>query len=416
LLACALSASQPSLGRDDAPAGYGKRYIAADAPALEPLPPRVSAPESEAWEARILAAQYRNGPYDPGLSETLQDAGNYFYNHGDITSAIDHWRRAVHLTRVNDGLNTRLQLPLLERLLETYLKVGDYAAADRIQSYLYHLRRRHSQPGDEARVEAYVAWVDWQREQWLRAPTPAKPKPLLELHRELSLASRDEAEAPLSAAQMEPLIYAYVELLYVVRDTDFGLDIETDMRVSSSTDPFTDAGEINLEQARMLQDSAYRRGVSRLKRLVRKMGSEGDRVGKARAHLALGDWYTWYDRAFQAAENYRASWNLLSKAVEPGLQQAWFGQPVALPDSDALSTGPATAEVFRQSAVVVVQFTVTERGEVRDIETSAGDPRHANSAYRLGRMLSDSRFRPRLEAGEPVRTEGIVREFRVSPR
>ena len=54
-----------------------------------------------------------------------------------------------------------------------------------------------------------------------------------------------------------------------------------------------------------------------------------------------------------------------------------------------------------------------DSGRAAGIEVEALDPGRASSAERLQRLLGKGRFRPRLEAGEPVITERVVRDYRV---
>lgn len=410
VLLLALSLPQ-TLARDNSPAAVGDRYFPADIPPPPVLPPLQSAPEAAAWEARITEAQYSGGPYAPRLSETLQDAGNYFYSRGDYRGAIEHWRRAVYLTRINDGLYTELQLPILQRLLDTYLEMGDFDSADAIQSYLYRLRRLYHEPRDLEYIEATVAWVDWRRQQWLRGPRGTEPDELLSLWRLLDRQSRESDEDPLGAEQLEPLVYAQLEMLQVIGAANFGLDREAELLLGGR--PGDLGADIDTEQAKQLQDSAYSRGRKRLELLLERMAEAGDLEGQARAQLALGDWHVWNDAPQRAADSYRACWALLDAAGQVDLRREWFDQPVALPANGALWAGPGTQEAYAESAVVQARFTVTRRGRVEAIDTEARDPERDGSAIRLHRLLRGSRFRPRLENGVPVDTEQVLREYRV---
>ena len=171
--------------------------------------------------------------------------------------------------------------------------------------------------------------------------------------------------------------------------------------------------DLDTEQAQQLQDSAYSRGRRRLELLLERMTEAGDLMGQARAWLALGDWHVWNDVPQRAADSYRECWRLLGAAGQSALRRDWFGEPVALPANGELWAGPGTPSEYEESAVVVARFTVNRRGRVEAIDTEARDPERSGSAIRFSRMLRASRFRPRLEAGEPVDTELLEREYRV---
>ncbi len=414
LLLLGISAtSQAALDNSDLPTPFGVRFYAADAPAPQPLPPLRSAPEADAWEQRIKEGEYVDGPYGAALSETLQDAGNYFYSRGDYRNAIAYWRRSVHLTRVNEGLYTERQLPTLQRLLDTYLDLGDFESADEVQSYLWHLSRQHHEPGDLEWIEASLAWVDWQREQWLRAPNPEKPKPLLTLWRLLDRQSRETDEKKLTLEQLEPLVYGQLDLLYVIGVSEFGMDRESEMMMGRAYGGQNQEPNIDRSQIQVLQEAAYGRGRKRLEELAERMGEAGNAVGQARALKALGDWHMWYNSPMRAGERYRESWQLVTEAGDLVTRSRWFAQPVELPAGGVLWVGPGSPDSHAASAVINARFTVTARGRVENLKAEAQDPEAKGKATRLYRMLRGGRFRPRMADGDTVDTEDFFREYRV---
>jgi tetratricopeptide (TPR) repeat protein len=401
-----------ALDRDELPEAFGVRYVTAGAIQPRVLPPLQSAPEAEAWRRRIQEREWRQGPYGPDISETLLDAGNYFYSRGDYRSAIAHWRRAVHLIRVNDGLYSELQLPTLQRLLETYLAIGDLESADGVQSYLYFLSRENHAPGDPEYIEATVNWVDWARHRWLREPNAEDPGDLMSLWRLLDRETRETEEVSLTVDQLEPLVMAQLRTLYVIESSDFGLDRETEMMLGRS---YGAAADPNVDRTHIqaLQEAAYTRGRQRLEELAERLSAAGLPARRAAVLKALGDWDQWHGRVSRAAKRYLESWRLLTEAGRGDLQTDWYGEPVELPADGIMWSGSVPPNAREETRVVVARFTVNERGRPRDVETRAVDPEHEGSAVRLYRMLRDSRFRPRLVDGEPVATTGVEREYRL---
>ena len=410
LLTILLQADARALDRDEAPEAFGINFVNAAAVQPRVLPPLQSAPEAEQWERRIQEREWAQGPYGAAISETLLDAGNYFHSRGDYRSAIAHWRRAVHLVRVNDGLYSQLQLPTLQQLLDAYLAIGDLESAGEIQSYLFHLNGETRAPGDPEHIAATVAWADWERMAWLRNPDPGEPESLLSVWRLLNRETRENDEKTLTVDQLEPLVLAQMRVLYVVSVSDFGLDRETEMMLGRQygSDPNVDRSQIQ-----MLQDSAYTRGRQRLEKLDERLAGQGLPGRRAFVQLAMGDWHLWNGHSTRAGDSYREAWRMLDEAGQPELQTAWFGEPVELPADGILWDGAASHVEFADSSVVWARFDVTERGRPRNIDTEPADPEQKGRAIRLYKMLRDSRFRPRLEAGEPVATAGLRREYRI---
>ncbi len=414
LLACLQFAAAAAQARnpDSLPTPFGVRFHAAQLPVAEALPPRQSTPEEDAWEQRVREVEYRNGPYGQGIAETLLDAGNYFASRGDFQNALSYWRRSVHLVRVNEGLYSPLQLPALNSQLDIYLRLGDFEAADGVKSYLFFLARRQYPEGDPALVAATVDWLEWRRQQWLRAPNGDEPRPLLTLWRQLDQRTREDDTRTLSLAELAPLTYAQIDLLYVVSTEDFGIDRETEMMLGRGGASADAALDLDKAQIQALQESAYARGRKRLELLLERAAEADDTLELARANRVLGDWHLWYGSSKRAAPHYRDSWQQLAALQRLDLQQAWYGAPVELPAGNIM-WAPRSPLEADNSVTVLARFDVDARGRPRNVESMPLDPEREARAVRLTRLLRGSRMRPRLDAGEMVDTTALEREYRV---
>ena len=386
-------------------------YLASESqPVL--LPPRLGTPDAEQWQRRIEESEWASGPYGSGLSELLMDAGNYFRSRGDFGGAIENWRRAVHLIRVNDGLYSELQLPLLENLLQTYLVLADYEAAGEIHSYLYFLSQQYFQPGEDELVKAQLRYLEWRRQQWLRAPASDDYKPLYTLWRELNALTRDDKNESLPLSQLRVITYAQMDMLYVIGNAYLGLDREAELLFGRQYG--ASQGDIGAErtQLQMVQQSAYQRGRRRLQSLLERHAAESEPQIRAELLLRLGDWHSWYNYPKRAAESYLASWDLLAAA--PELRRQWYDQPQELPANGLMFTGPVAVEEFADTALVEARFTVTEKGRPEGIATTARNPERDGAAIKVSKWLRSARFRPRLDQGAPVNSGPVVREYRVN--
>ncbi|MEE4659080.1 MAG: hypothetical protein V2J89_01350 [Halieaceae bacterium] len=406
-----------ALDNDTVPTAYGVRFYTADAAVPLPLPPRQAAPEADLWLQRIRDKTYASGPYGPGIAEVVEDAGRYFFSRGDFGTAIEQWRQAVHLLRVNDGLYSPRQLPLLERLGETYRALGDYESAGEIESYLLFLSRKHHSEGDPQRLAASLRWLDWQRREWLRDPDITQPRILLQQWREVRDIVRareadDSPLPPLSLAEQEALVQAQLRVLLLISATDFGLDRQADLLMGPRFGERPDVLTMEQTQIRNLQESAYSRGRSRLEDLLARQREAGEVAAEARTLLALGDWHQWYDSPQRASEAYTQTWQLLSRSGDTATRDQWFAAPVELPANGAFWAGPGSYREYSSQTVVAARFTVTERGRVSELETEALAEENAGVASRLYRRIRDMRFRPRLSDGEPVAV-AVTRRYRA---
>ena len=102
--------------------------------------------------------------YDPVRVDAVLAEAGALRAAGRHRDALRGYRRAIHLTRINEGLDTPVQIGLLERVLESQLALGLREAADGTQENLYRLRLRHA-AGPAERLAA--AYSDWKRERYL---------------------------------------------------------------------------------------------------------------------------------------------------------------------------------------------------------------------------------------------------------
>jgi len=82
------------------------------------------------------------GPFDYRLSEALQSMGNALLEGGAYVDAIAHFERALHVTRINNGLHSEDQIPLLEKLIDCNVSMENWAEVDNKFRYLHFLYTR----------------------------------------------------------------------------------------------------------------------------------------------------------------------------------------------------------------------------------------------------------------------------------
>lgn len=127
----------PTPGQAHFPALYGKVFIRSDQaqqderphpPTVPPVP--MDEADADAYEQQVKAQELLDGPYAETLAESLSSLGHYHRDRGDYRKAEDLYLRALHVVRVNDGLYSERQIPLMRDLLNLYRATGDLKALD----------------------------------------------------------------------------------------------------------------------------------------------------------------------------------------------------------------------------------------------------------------------------------------------
>jgi len=102
------------------------------------------------------------GAYDPRQLETLWNEAIYLQSSGQHSEAIEKLKRAAHLSRINDGLNAKSQLPYLRAEIASHRALEQLAMADERQAYLSRIESTTIPSGPE-KVEALLAQAEWHQ-------------------------------------------------------------------------------------------------------------------------------------------------------------------------------------------------------------------------------------------------------------
>ena len=102
------------------------------------------------------------GAYDPRQQETLWNEAIYLQSSGQHSEAIEKLKRAAHLSRINDGLNAKSQLPYLRAEIVSHRALEQLAIADERQAYMSRIETTTIPSGPE-KVEALLAQAEWHQ-------------------------------------------------------------------------------------------------------------------------------------------------------------------------------------------------------------------------------------------------------------
>ncbi|MEQ8516894.1 MAG: hypothetical protein RIC38_14940 [Chromatocurvus sp.] len=376
------------------------------------------ADDSLAVSAVRLAEAEREGAYAVAIVEPAVATAALQQASGNHRTAIDHLRRAIHLRRIAEGLDTPSQIPLLERLLNSQLEIGDTAAAGIAQERLFMLRLGTAVDPVQ-RLKAVQQYSDWHRERYLSRESARPYLHLLAIHgahgREIErLVSDPGADTSVQIAHL----YGQLRVEYLVSDYRGGRTPVLQMHAGEGgTAAFAAVTDLEGERFRLMRKNNYGNGRATVERIldILERRSEPSIAEAARARIALGDWHMWWNGPALALANYRKAWHLYSEDGDPFTDpDSLFERPVVLP-VEPLSTSRFSAEDPARHARARVSFSVSRLGEARTIRLLDIDASHDDGAdIVMQRMLRGSRFRPVFENGDAVAARGIERTFSIS--
>lgn len=113
------------------------------------------------FQASIFQYELDGGVYDFRLSELYLSLGNTYDQVGEYQLAIDAYNEALQLSRINDGLFTEDQIPIVEELVDSYLNLGDIASANLNQEYLLYIQQKIYGAGHPIILAELLEYADW---------------------------------------------------------------------------------------------------------------------------------------------------------------------------------------------------------------------------------------------------------------
>lgn len=390
-----------------APEPHGKHFLALEEAALAApasvailevgTPAAPDADDIERLQKRLEDQRLADGPYAPDAAETLTDLARLLEAQGQTAEALERREEALHLIRVNEGLYSAGQGPVLRAMLDSLRAAGDFEGLDKRYTYFYRLYGAGRPPFDELRRAATIEYLDWQREA-LRRELDADPRErLLELHAIQAELLVTVAEDPASDWRwLRDLTRSQLATLYLVEDS-----VQPELQLlrrSQVTRPRgDDLRDFDLVRERLenLQRTARAQGRALIEAALQRV-PEDEVVARAGLRLDLGDWHMWHGSTRSAREAYDTIWKKLEAAGRDDLLEEWFAEPQPLP------RGEVFAPLDRVGGNVLrVRIDVSAYGRVQVSSEGVPEAREREFSI-LRRFLRASRFRPAFRAGEPV--------------
>nr|WP_255774680.1 energy transducer TonB [Microbulbifer zhoushanensis] len=388
-------------------------FIEAASQPLEAEPTRRQLRPSEAarrYRQRIEEMEAEYGAYGTGIDEQLVGLATALQNSGAHEEAIKEFRRAMLINRVNEGLYSLNQIPMIERMIDSQIALNQWDEANDNQEYLYWLHEQNYGNSDPRMLPVIERLSSWH----LRAYVEEKGETLFE--HLISATNLYQLAVDIITQNFGANDLRLVEALRGLKATNYYLATyagEPQQAVVVNTN-FAGGGfdnnhrQAQLDHFRMNSFSTGKKAIARIVDVYQK-NPQSPPAASAKAKVELGDWYMMFNKWHSARETYGEAYHALwdNGATNREIDDI-FGRPAALPDLPMLDEDRGGLA----QSYVTVSYDVTAYGKARNIEilnSSADDSVVIRS--RVRNVLKRAKFRPRFENGEPVDTVGIVQRF-----
>jgi tetratricopeptide (TPR) repeat protein len=360
------------------------------------------------YQRSIDAIERDGGALDHRLSEHFLSMGLAYRANGDMDAAIDAFRQALHVNRINKGLHHLVHVPVVDLLIDTYVQQGDWQAVDRQQRFRYWIHKREVATNSDEYVRSAMTYAAWQsRAHNLDTGTPTFTK----LREALEALEAAFTAVTANGDESDPRL---VQILNA--DAQARLNLAT--YVSYTDENFATGGQrVDEDLAEIIERrnviiESFIRGKQALERVAVLTAAQGRDIEHALALANLADWELAFERPQSARENYRRAYDKLKAA---GLSQTdierEFGSPRAMKTFSVVRRPPQKIDDEPSpNAFVTATFRVTKSGRVRAIEVIAANPPDNARIVREARStLSNTRFRPSIGDDGPFEDTATIR-------
>ncbi len=365
----------------------------------------------------VLQTESRHGPYTENLVPKLIDISSALLANANAQRSAQALSRALHIIRINHGLDTELQIPVLEQLIGINISAQQWQLADRHIANQYRLRQLQYSTYDPEVLDHLQHYADWHRSMYLAEVDELRYPRLLSMHQLYSRMSETVADQ-LGANSMQQLPYLYGKLEAEHLVSLYESEPETGFRLGIRQSEQLKLPTWRKQRFNQIKDNNFRSGRNTIRRIlvILQNNPKAKRSDIADAMLALGDWYTWFYQSAPAKHAYQQAYRIMKQAQDGNLWLAdKFGEPRELPASGVFQPGVIAAQTSYNNIEVRLRFNVSHLGKAKRIQVLSPDKENNRTAtIRAYKMLRDTRFRPAMRDGELIASTNLERNYKIA--
>lgn len=362
------------------------------------------------YQVSIAEREASGGPWNPALIEDLAAMGELYQAQGAHAEAVDVFTRAMHVSRINHGLDSLDQIPVVQGLIDSHIAQRNWGQADQYQTYLYYVQSKAYGPNDPRMIPVLGSLARWNLQVFHLGYGEAVGLRLANAY------SLFKAASQIVSVHFGVDDERYVSYLRDMAGSAYLVSRNQNLIEEASRPEYRSVQAMYADRMRQVDPihaQGYREGEDALKAVVDYYLGKPDQVeALARARTELGDWYLVFERRRAAADQYRLAYELL-ESLPDGEAKVYevFGNIVPLPAfADPLAgTNLSFAEVSEsqplRSGYADVVIELNNFGLVADLQIlglEAEEDERIETLLR--RKVRSSMFRPQIVAGEMVRS------------
>lgn len=381
----------------------------------------------ENYRSAIEQKESEVGPYNAELSEMIFGLGQTLQNVRRYDEALHAYKRSLHLKRINNGVYSLSQAPVLRGIIESYRQLGLINEEADSYGQLLWIHMKSYGEDDPRLIPLLDEISQWHLTAYMRTGEREDGYHLSTAF-DLYSAAIGLIEKHHGASSLDQ-----INLLKNLAITSYynasHQHLYPEFSEIGATVPFGYRPFGTNHENMMRRGSFYLNGQSAHLKIQKILTENPDTTArdKAIAQTYLGDWYLLFGRYNNAINAYTEAHNIMAgdhqkeevlgelfntPKMLPKLEPSEIGQKPLVSDADPEQSNNIVTLAINKPLSSYVNLTVdiTERGKATNMEVKEVYPEDIDTngyGIRAKKTIRARKFRPRFEAGQPVLTNAF---------
>ena len=365
----------------------------------------------ENYQLNIETLESKEGAYGQGVSQALLALGTLYQQNGKHSEAIKSFKRSLHLKRINEGLYAVGQIPIVERLINSFSEKERWNSVDNRFKYLNWLYQRNYSEDDLAVYPIKMQLGNWHLKSFTLKRIAEPAIDLINSYIAFNQAYNIQINAHgrhdirLLGALRGSLLANYLLATTKVGAESFAVNSDGEIRNSISS---------LVSKVSHMKQSSLRRGILLINHEIDIYLAQPiiDYSLVTNSKLKMADWYLMFGKRKKALKHYQSAYHYLAKHTDDGqVVEQIFSQPVVLPNFENMNTGTSLVQVGSKPAedvdYVHASLDITRYGTAKNVEIVASNLTNNAKRSRVLRSLRKAKYRPKISEGNVIATAQI---------
>jgi len=378
----------------------------------------------------IERLESQQGAYGQDLSQELLSLGLTYQRNNKHEEAITALKRALHLKRINDGLYSTTQIPIIKKIIHSLSVTNKWALVDHRYAYLKWLYAQNYAPQAIETLHINLLMAKWHLKSY---SLKLLDKPIIDLinsysayEKALSFIKKHFGETDsrlLGTLEDISLVNYLIATAEVPGDSTY---VMNNRGMSSQSTAFSSSSQSYSAIPLKIEESPATQKIKYLKKISFKSGlsfiekeleiyqkqNKVNHLEVTKIKLKLADWYLLYGKQGSAMSRYQQAYLYLKENVKSSdILDDTLSQPVVLPDFPAMRKNVSTIAPIKQlqknDNYVHASMDITRFGKAKNIEIVSVSSENKSISRKVMKSLKDAQFRPKFTDGNFILTEKI---------